>query len=55
MASKHRQDHRDDSTFIQWPAPTRRRPGHRPPDPEFVVDGRRLYRYLDSLESLSGE
>ncbi|HSM83150.1 MAG TPA: hypothetical protein VLS96_15780 [Nodosilinea sp.] len=54
MTSQHSND-RSRGTFIRWSAPARRS-GQRPvSDADFVVDRRRLYKYLDSLESLSGE
>ncbi len=57
MARRYRADHREDQGFIRWArtARCRDRQSSLPPDPAIVVDQRRLYNYLDSLEGLSGE
>ena len=42
--------------FIRWSSPSRNSgQASAAPDPGFVVDRRQLYKYLDSLEGLSGE
>ncbi len=57
MTFQHSNDpkdgHRDG--FIRWSTPARRLSHGSVPDPGFVVDRRQLYKYLDSLEGLSGE
>ncbi|MEA5450724.1 hypothetical protein VB780_19245 [Leptolyngbya sp. CCNP1308] len=54
MTSKYSNDRRRGS-FIRWSARSRSSDQRDRPDPEFVVDRRQLYKYLDSLEGLSGE
>jgi hypothetical protein len=56
--SGDRSGDRRQGCFIRWSSPTRRHSGQSQgaaPDPGFVVDRRQLYKYLDSLEGLSGE
>ncbi|MGB3202293.1 MAG: hypothetical protein WBA99_15420 [Nodosilinea sp.] len=48
-------DRRRQGGFIRWSTPSRRRDPRDMPDPGFVVDRQRLYKYLDSLEGFSGE
>ncbi|MEB3289517.1 MAG: hypothetical protein VKI82_06350 [Leptolyngbya sp.] len=54
-ASPRHSGHRG-SPFIQWSAASSsgQHPRRRP-DPDLVVDRRRLRQYLSSLEGLSGE
>ncbi|MFM7219996.1 MAG: hypothetical protein ACKO21_07260 [Nodosilinea sp.] len=57
MALKNRSQDPDDGDFIRWPGAGHRSavPRGKRSDPEIAVDARRLQRYLDSLESLSGQ
>ncbi|MFH7243339.1 MAG: hypothetical protein ACHWZW_10870 [Spirulina sp.] len=56
MTSSSRKQDRRGGSFIQWSAVSSSgQPPSRRPDPGFVVDRQRLYHYLSSLESLSGE
>lgn len=58
MTSQHSYDRAGDrrqSRFIRWSKPDHSRGQQPSPDPGFVVDRRQLYKYLDSLEGLSGE
>ncbi|MBE9111793.1 hypothetical protein IQ273_20510 [Nodosilinea sp. LEGE 07298] len=53
--SNDRSGDRRQGVFIRWSSASRRRGQRDLPDPGFVVDRKRLYKYLDSLEGLSGE
>ena len=57
MTRRHRADRRDGQGFIRWSsgAKSAGRGSAMPSDPGLIIDRRRLYNYLDSLESLSGE
>gem|GEM_PF-1898706 len=57
MALKNRSQDPDDGDFIRWPGAGHRSavPRGKRSDPEIAVDARRLQRYLDSLEGLSGQ
>ncbi len=62
MTRRHRVDRGDRQGFIRWTsvaesrgATSADRRSAMPSDPGLFVDRRRLYNYLDSLESLSGE
>jgi hypothetical protein len=57
MALKDRPHDPRDRDFIRWSAIGHRAAGagRKRPDPEIAVDHRRLQRYLDSLEGLSGQ
>jgi hypothetical protein len=62
MTRRHRADRGDEQGFIRWPSAAEvsraKSSGYHPAmlsDPELIIDRQRLYNYLDSLESLSGE
>ncbi|MBD2427210.1 hypothetical protein [Phormidium sp. FACHB-1136] len=56
MTSSSRKQARCGRSFIQWSVVSSSgQPPNRRPDPDFVVDRRRLRQYLASLEGLSGE
>ncbi|WP_155523518.1 hypothetical protein [Nodosilinea nodulosa] len=53
--SNNRAGDRPQGSFIRWSAPSRHSSSRDLSDPGFVVDRKRLYKYLNSLEGLSGE
>ncbi|NJL49354.1 MAG: hypothetical protein HC929_20295 [Leptolyngbyaceae cyanobacterium SM2_5_2] len=57
MAPRSRSKSDSTASFIDWSTASRRleRRAQRISDPGFVVDRQRLRRYLDSLESFSGQ
>jgi hypothetical protein len=57
MARRYRADREDGQSFIRWPSTSKSSNSRSElsSDRDLVVDRRRLYNYLDSLESLSGE
>ncbi|MBE9136754.1 hypothetical protein IQ254_05975 [Nodosilinea sp. LEGE 07088] len=55
LYSNDRPSQRRQGGFIRWATPSPRHSQGPMPDPGFVVDRRQLYKYLDSLEGLSGE
>jgi hypothetical protein len=57
MTLNNRSQDPNEGDFIRWPAPSHRSAAVRGKgsDPEIAVDARRLRRYLDSLEGLSGQ
>ncbi|MGG6238245.1 hypothetical protein ACQ4N7_06350 [Nodosilinea sp. AN01ver1] len=58
MTSQYSNDRAGDrrqGSFIRWSTSARRQDQSDRLDPGFVVDRKRLYKYLDSLEGLSGE
>jgi hypothetical protein len=55
LYSNDRPPRRRQDGFIRWSTPASRQSQRQVPDPGFVVDRRQLYKYLDSLEGLSGE
>ena len=58
MTSHHSNDRAGDRRqggFIRWSTSARRQGQSERLDPGFVVDRKRLYKYLDSLEGFSGE
>ncbi|MGB3135194.1 MAG: hypothetical protein WBB18_00195 [Nodosilinea sp.] len=58
MTSQHSNDRAGDrqrGSFIRWSAKSRRQGQLNGSDPGFVIDRKQLYKYLDSLEGLSGE
>ena len=57
MALNNRSQEPNEGDFIRWPGASHRGAAVRGKgsDPEIAVDARRLRRYLDSLEGLSGQ
>ncbi len=57
MGTRDCSEHHPDHEFIRWTKTSRRTAQSREKvlDPGFAVDYQRLRRYLNSLESLSGE